>query len=117
LAFTGTDWHAFRSKPRIEPIFSGQGEKFMIKQPVVVRLKTGLHARPAALFVQEANKFSAEIFVEKGDKKVNAKSIMGIMSLAISSGTEVVISAEGSDAEQAVNALVQLVSKEELENQ
>ncbi|WP_138495356.1 HPr family phosphocarrier protein [Paenibacillus pinistramenti] len=89
----------------------------MIKHPVTVRLKTGLHARPAALFVQEANKYSSEIFVEKDDKKVNAKSIMGIMSLAISTGTEIVISAEGADAEQAANALVTLVSKEELENQ
>lgn len=89
----------------------------MSKQPVVVKLKTGLHARPAALFVQEANKFSSEVFVEKDEKKVNAKSIMGIMSLAISSGTEVYISAEGSDSEQAVHALVSLVSKEELENQ
>ncbi|AWB42926.1 HPr family phosphocarrier protein [Paenibacillus sp. CAA11] len=89
----------------------------MIKHPVTVRLKTGLHARPAALFVQEANKYSSEIFVEKDDKKVNAKSIMGIMSLAISTGTEINISAEGADAEQAANALVSLVSKEELENQ
>lgn len=89
----------------------------MTKHPVVVRLKTGLHARPAALFVQEANKYSSEIFVEKDDKKVNAKSIMGIMSLAISSGTEIYISAEGADAEQAVTSLVNLVSKEELENQ
>ena len=88
----------------------------MTKHPVVVRLKTGLHARPAALFVQEANKYSSEIFVEKMIK-VNAKSIMGIMSLAISSGTEVYISAEGADAEQAVTSLVNLVSKEELENQ
>ncbi len=89
----------------------------MTRKPAVVRLKTGLHARPAALFVQEANKFSSEIFVEKDNKKVNAKSIMGIMSLAISSGTEVHISADGPDAEQAVNALVSLVSKEELDNQ
>lgn len=88
----------------------------MSKHPVVVRLKTGLHARPAALFVQEANKYSSEIFVEKEDKKVNAKSIMGIMSLAISTGTEINISAEGADAEQAVNALVSLVSKVELED-
>lgn len=88
----------------------------MSNRPVVVKLKTGLHARPAALFVQEANKFSSEIFVEKDEKKVNAKSIMGIMSLAISSGTEVVLSAEGSDAEQAVNALAAFVSKEELDN-
>jgi catabolite repression HPr-like protein len=89
----------------------------MSKRPVVVKLRTGLHARPAALFVQEANKFSSEVFVEKDEKKVNAKSIMGIMSLAISSGTEVVISAEGADSEQAVNALAVLVGKEELDNQ
>lgn len=89
----------------------------MTKRPAIVRLKTGLHARPAALFVQEANKFSSEVFVEKDEKKVNAKSIMGIMSLAISTGTEIYISAEGTDAEQAVVALVELVGKEELENQ
>jgi catabolite repression HPr-like protein len=88
----------------------------MTRRPAVVRLKTGLHARPAALFVQEANKFSSDIYVEKDEKKVNAKSIMGIMSLAISSGTEVYIIAEGSDSEQAVDALVALVSKEELES-
>lgn len=87
----------------------------MSRIPVIVKLKTGLHARPAALFVQEANKFASEIFVEKNEKKVNAKSIMGIMSLAISAGTEVVISAEGSDSEQAVSALAALVSKEEMD--
>src|SRR5690606_38389535 len=93
-----------------------RGKVDMANCPVVVKLKTGLHARPAALFVQEANKFSSEVFVEKDEKKVNAKSIMGIMSLAISSGTEVNIIAEGADAEQAVKALVALVSKEEIEN-
>lgn len=89
----------------------------MTRRPVVVKLKTGLHARPAALFVQEANRFSSEIFVEKDEKKVNAKSIMGIMSLAISTNTEIYISATGSDEEQAVTALAMLVGKEELENQ
>jgi catabolite repression HPr-like protein len=88
----------------------------MVEQSVVVKLKTGLHARPAALFVQEANRFSSEIFVVKNDKQVNAKSIMGIMSLAISSGTEIKIKADGSDADQAVHSLTQLVSKEEIEN-
>lgn len=87
----------------------------MVKYPVIVKLKTGLHARPAALFVQEANKFVSEIFVEKDEKKVNAKSIMGIMSLAISTGTEITLSAEGSDAQGAVEALAALVGKEELE--
>jgi catabolite repression HPr-like protein len=88
----------------------------MAQQPIVVRLKTGLHARPAALFVQEANKYSSDIFVEKEDKKVNAKSIMGIMSLAISTGTSITITADGADADQAVSALVGLVSKEELDS-
>ncbi|CAI8910400.1 MULTISPECIES: HPr family phosphocarrier protein [Brevibacillus] len=85
----------------------------MVQQQVVVQLKTGLQARPAAFFVQEANRFASEVFVEKGTKKVNAKSIMGIMSLAISSGTEITILAEGPDASQAVTSLTNLVSKEE----
>ncbi|MDA8352211.1 MAG: HPr family phosphocarrier protein [Firmicutes bacterium] len=86
----------------------------MVEKTTTVNLKTGLHARPAALFVQKANQFSSEIFVAKGDKKVNAKSIMGIMSLAVANGAEISISAEGSDAEDAVEALVEIVSKEEL---
>lgn len=85
----------------------------MVHEKVIVNLKTGLQARPAALFVQEANRFSAEVFVEKDDKKVNAKSIMGIMSLAIGTGKEIVIYADGSDAEQAIASLVSYVSKEE----
>ncbi|WP_339060401.1 HPr family phosphocarrier protein [Tepidibacillus marianensis] len=85
----------------------------MVKKTVVVQLKTGLRARPAALFVQEANKYSSEIFVEKEDKKVNAKSIMGIMSLAINSGAEITIIANGSDELQAVGSLEGLLSKEE----
>jgi len=83
----------------------------MVEKKVVVELETGLHARPAALFVQEANKFTSDIFVVKGSKKVNAKSIMGIMSLAVSRGAEITIQAEGPDAEQAVEVLVELVSK------
>ncbi len=85
----------------------------MAEKKVIVQLETGLHARPAALFVQEANNFSSEIFVIKGNKKVNAKSIMGIMSLAVSRGTEITIVAEGADAEEAVDKLAQMVSKPE----
>lgn len=85
----------------------------MVRQRVQVKLKTGLQARPAAFFVQEANRFAAEIFVEKDNKKVNAKSIMGVMSLAISSGTEIVISADGPDAAEAVANLAKLVSVDE----
>ncbi|GAQ24452.1 MULTISPECIES: HPr family phosphocarrier protein [Tepidanaerobacter] len=81
----------------------------MIQQTVTVKNKTGLHARPAALFVQAANKFKSEIFIEKEGKKVNAKSIMGVMSLAVSQGTQITISAEGEDEKEAVEKLVELI--------
>ncbi|HEU4964087.1 MAG TPA: HPr family phosphocarrier protein [Bacilli bacterium] len=84
----------------------------MAERTAIVKLHAGLHARPAALFVQEANRFASEVFVEKQGKSVNAKSIMGIMSLAISSGSEVIIRAEGPDAEQAVTKLADLVEQE-----
>lgn len=85
----------------------------MVEKEVVVRLKTGLQARAAAMFVQEANRFSSEIFVEIDGKKISAKSIMGIMSLAIASGTAIKLVAEGSDAQEAVHALAEFVEKEE----
>lgn len=85
----------------------------MVKEKVVVQLKTGLQARPAARFVQEANRYQATVYIEKDDKKVNAKSIMGIMSLAIGSGKEVIISADGKDAEEAVKNLSAFLSREE----
>ncbi|HHX24390.1 MAG: HPr family phosphocarrier protein [Tepidanaerobacteraceae bacterium] len=81
----------------------------MYQKNVTVMNKTGLHARPAAVFVQTANKFKSEIFIEKEGKKINAKSIMGVMSLAISQGTEITISAEGVDDQQAVDKLVELI--------
>ncbi|AIG28588.1 HPr family phosphocarrier protein [Brevibacillus sp. 7WMA2] len=85
----------------------------MVQQRVMVKLKTGLQARPAAFFVQEANRYRSEIYVEKDNKKVNAKSIMGIMSLAISSGTEITILASGDDAQMAVDTLAGLINKDE----
>lgn len=84
----------------------------MVEKQVEVQLKSGLQARQAALFVQEANRYSADVYLEKDEKKVNAKSIMGIMSLAISKGTSVIISADGSDEESAVEALSSLIDKE-----
>ncbi|WP_232696574.1 HPr family phosphocarrier protein [Brevibacillus daliensis] len=85
----------------------------MVQERVVVKLKTGLQARPAAFFVQEANRYRSDIYVAKDNKKVNAKSIMGIMSLAISSGSEITIMAEGPDEMDAVEKLTGLVNKEE----
>jgi catabolite repression HPr-like protein len=79
---------------------------------VEVKLKSGLQARPAALFVQEANRFSSDIFLEKDGKKVNAKSIMGLMSLAVGSGSEISIIADGNDEQDALTALANFVQKE-----
>ncbi|UTR11710.1 HPr family phosphocarrier protein [Evansella sp. LMS18] len=85
----------------------------MIEKQVVVKRKTGLQARPAALFVQEANKFNSEIFVEKDGKKVNAKSIMGIMSLAINSNKEITVTASGNDEETAIETLTAFMEADE----
>ncbi|QOY36947.1 HPr family phosphocarrier protein [Anaerobacillus isosaccharinicus] len=85
----------------------------MVEKPIVVKRKSGLQARPAALFVQEANKFSSDIYIQKEGRKVNAKSIMGIMSLAVGSGKEINIIADGKDEVEAITALVAFVEKEE----
>ncbi|ABS75526.1 MULTISPECIES: HPr family phosphocarrier protein [Bacillus] len=84
----------------------------MVQEKVEVRLKTGLQARPAALFVQEANRFASDVFLEKNGKKVNAKSIMGLMSLAVSTGTEVTLIAEGDDEKEALEKLSAYVQEE-----
>ncbi|WP_078414251.1 HPr family phosphocarrier protein [Priestia abyssalis] len=84
----------------------------MVEKKVEVLLKTGLQARPAALFVQEANRFASDVFLEKDGKKVNAKSIMGLMSLAVNSGAGVTIIADGSDEEEAIEALTRYVQQE-----
>lgn len=86
----------------------------MIERSVTIQLKTGLQARPAAQFVQEANKYQSEIFITKDGKKVNAKSIMGVMSLALASGTEIVLSADGKDEQDAIDALANFISKESI---
>lgn len=85
----------------------------MIEKQIVVKLKTGLQARQAALFVQEANRFASDVFLEKDSKKVNAKSIMGVMSLAIAKGTTVKLCGDGNDAEQAIAALAAIIEKED----
>jgi catabolite repression HPr-like protein len=84
----------------------------MVEKQVIVKLKTGLQARPAAMFVQEANRFSSEIFLEKDGKKVNAKSIMGLMSLAIGVGSTVNLIVEGKDEESALSTLSEYIQQE-----
>lgn len=85
----------------------------MIEEKIIIKLKRGLQARTATLFVQEANRYTSEIFIEKGNRKLNAKSIMGLMSLAISRGMEVTIFTEGSDEREALEGLKLLVTKED----
>lgn len=84
----------------------------MAEKIVEVKLKSGLQARQAALFVQEANRFTSDIFLKKDNRQVNAKSIMGIMSLAIARGTSVTLVADGIDEEQALSTLSILVETE-----
>jgi phosphocarrier protein len=82
----------------------------MVKKEVTVLNATGLHARPASMFVQTAGKFKSKIFVIKEGNSINAKSIMGIMAGGISQGTVIEIQAEGDDETDAVDALVQLIN-------
>ena len=77
----------------------------MIKKPITINLSTGLEARPVAQLVQVASQFNSEIYVEIGKKRVNAKSIMGMMSLRFGKGTSLTVVAEGSDEENAVNGV------------
>lgn len=84
----------------------------MISKKVVLNNADGLHARAAALFVREANKFASEINLEAHDDKVNGKSIIGIMSLGAFIGEEISIEADGVDEEEAVERLAKLVEKE-----
>jgi phosphotransferase system HPr (HPr) family protein len=85
----------------------------VITKAVIVRNKQGLHARPAALFVQIANKFDARVTVMYNDEKVNGKSIMGILMLGAEQGTEITIEADGRDAEAAISELEKIVSRED----
>ncbi|MGP4073324.1 HPr family phosphocarrier protein [Piscibacillus sp. B03] len=84
----------------------------MVEKELSVQLETGLQARPAAKFVQEANRFSSDVFLEKDGKRVNAKSIMGVMSLAIGSNEVVKIQAEGPDEEEAMESLITFIESE-----
>ncbi len=83
-----------------------------VKKDIIVKNKTGLHARPAAMFVQIANKFESEITIIKEDQKVNGKSIMGILMLAAEKGSRITIIAEGADAAVAVEELSQVLSRD-----
>ena len=81
----------------------------MVSSDVTVQNSVGLHARPATFFIQRANEFKSSIWVEKDERRVNAKSLLGVLSLGIVKGTTIKIVADGSDEEEAVKTLVELI--------
>nr|WP_106780895.1 HPr family phosphocarrier protein [Lysinibacillus timonensis] len=85
----------------------------MVETNLEVKLKSGLQARQAALFVQEANRYKAEVYLQKDEKKVNAKSIMGIMSLAVARGTKITLIADGNDENEAIQGLTKFIENAE----
>ena len=85
----------------------------LIKKELVVKNKQGLHARPATIFVQVANKFDSRITVRRDTEEVNGKSIMGILMLGAETGSLIVIEADGLDAEQALEELEKIINSEE----
>ena len=84
----------------------------MFNKEVVDRCEYGLHNRQATYFVQKANEFESSIWLESGSRRMNAKSLLGIMSLGVVTGTTVTLSASGPDAEAAVNALDELLQRD-----
>lgn len=82
----------------------------MLTVPIKIINKLGLHARASAKLTQVANQFESDIWIEKSNKKVNAKSIMGVMMLAASQGSDVIITTEGSDEKEALNSIVDLIN-------
>ena len=81
----------------------------MFVKEVMVQNQVGLHARPATFFIHKANEFKSSICVEKEERRVNAKSLLGVLSLGIVGGTSIRIIADGSDEQEAVDRLVELV--------
>ncbi len=84
----------------------------MISRGVTIQNSVGLHARPATFFVQKANSYKSSIWVEKEDCRVNAKSLLGVLSLGISKGTSITLIADGADENDAVEGLVVLIDSE-----
>jgi len=85
----------------------------IIRKKLIVKNEQGLHARPAALFVQIANKFDSRITVKRDDEEVNGKSIMGILMLGAEKDSAIIIEAEGSDAQLAISELEKIITSEQ----
>ena len=83
----------------------------MITRSVTIQNSVGLHARPATFFIQKANSYKCSIWVEKEDCRVNAKSLLGVLSLGVSKGTTITLIADGTDEADAIDGLVSLVNE------
>ena len=84
----------------------------MCVKDVVVQNQVGLHARPATFFIQKANGYKSSIWVEKEDRRVNAKSLLGVLSLGIVKGTTVTLVADGADEQEAIDTLTALINSD-----
>lgn len=82
----------------------------MITRNVTVQNSVGLHARPATFFIQKANSYKSSVWVEKGDRRVNAKSLLGVLSLGVVQGMSITLIADGADEEEALKGLAELIS-------
>ena len=81
----------------------------MVSKDVTVQNNVGLHARPATFFVQKANSYKSSVWIEKGDRRVNAKSLLGVLSMGISKGTTITILSDGPDEEEVLKGLIALI--------
>ena len=84
----------------------------MVTKEVVINNQVGLHARPATFFIQKANEFKSSIWIEKEDRRVNAKSLLGVLSLGIVTGTAVNLIADGNDENEAISTLSDLIASD-----
>ncbi len=84
----------------------------MVSKEVVINNQVGLHARPATFFIQKANEYKCSIWVEKDERRVNAKSLLGVLSLGIVKGTTVNIIADGTDEDEAIATLTELIASD-----
>ena len=81
----------------------------MVRENVTITNNIGLHARPATFFIQKANSYKASIWIERDERKVNAKSLLGVLSMGIAKGMDITLIAEGTDESEAIQGLVELI--------
>lgn len=82
----------------------------MISREVTIKNNVGLHARPATFFIQKANSYASSIWIQKDDRRISAKSLLGVLSMGITGGMTITLIADGSDEAEALNGLEELVS-------